>query len=821
VDFIGANQTGWGSVWIGDNVDSRGEGHMRGISIKALSAAGLASLVCAGGAYASTVGLPASGGQVSNDPPAIDPSQSAGLVDLTSGSLVAGNPRVPWATFSQLNADGSQQIFVRAFKHGVWQTEGFPESLNEDSTQVAQAPSIDFTGPNRTVPWVAWADPSTALGGVSEIFASRFVTQPAPAQNGGQWIHEGQEISGTAPSLNINTNRDAADPSLFGGTTNAGGNPAPWITWQEADNGTTASPAGSPKSPKNPNNSTFQIFVSHAVPATAGACPAGTKPAHGNSVGNFCFQQVGIDRVKGPGVATDPSLNVDPTRDGIQGDIAFTGANDTVPWVVWYENSDNGTVTDGLLNADMVFAARGVADASGDGGFHWQVVGLGTARKSASQDILTNGAGDCASSQAAEQACSLNANAATGLTDGNGAENPTVAAGTMVPGNPTTPWVAWDESSSNGGLHSVFVARLTGGDHFTLLNNGQPISHSGLDSTRPDIVFSHDTPYVSWHETAAGTTTTFVGHFEGNPANPVFHIDTPTGVPTTRPVASDDDVTDVRAPLASTCPADPFTQDGNACQGGNVGTPFFAYTNTTSGPRALFSQAYTPVNPQTGSATEVGVGTATVNGSVDLDGAPVEVRFDFGPTTNYGSSTPSQLLLPSETQTSVSAALAGLPAGTAIHYRLVAQTDFGTVDGTDQVVQIPAPVAESRITAPRGNVKARNLKAITGTATATLGVAKVIVAVIESSRGAHLATQSPRPSCRQLGSDGRLHKLRIGRQTRCTPTTFLRASGTTHWILRLRKRLPKGTYVAISVAIDSAGHAERIGSSDKSAFRVS
>jgi hypothetical protein len=800
---------------------------MRGIFIRALSAAGLVSLACAGGAFASTVGLPASGAQVNSDPPAIDPTQSAGLADLTSGSLVAGNPRVPWATFSQLNADGSQQIFVRAFKNGAWQTEGFPESLNEDATQVAQAPSIDFTGPNRTVPWVAWAEPSTSLGGVRQIFASRFATQPAPAQNGGQWIHEGQEISGTAPSLNINTGRDAADPSLFGGTTNAGANPAPWIVWQEADNGTTAAPAGSSKSPKNPNNSTFQIFVSHAVPATAGTCPAGTKPARGTSVGNFCFQQVGIDRVKGPGLADDPSLNVDPTRDGIQGDIAFTGPNDSVPWVVWYENSDNGTVTDGLLNADTVFAARAVPDSTStgvDGRFHWQVVGLGTAGKSASQDILntsgSHSAGDCAVSQTAEQACSLNANPAAGLTDGNGGENPTVAAGTMVAGNPTTPWVAWDESSTNGGLHSVFVARLTGGDHFTLLNNGQPISHSGLDSTRPDIVFSHNTPYVSWHETAGGTTTTFVGHFEGDPANPVFHIDTPTGIPTTAPVASDDDVTDVRASIASMCPADPFTQDGAVCQGGNVGTPLFAYTNSLGGPRALFAQAYAPIDPQTEPASGVAVGTATLSGSVDPSGAPVEVRIDFGPTTSYGSSTPLQLLQPSETQTAFSAAVASLSPGT-LHYRAVSITDFGTFDGTDQTVQIPSqPAPSSHINAPHGTIKARSLKAITGTATSSIGVAKVVVAVVEFTGGADVATSGARPSCRQLGSDGRLHNLSVGHHRRCTPTRFVRASGTTHWTLRLRKRLPKGTYVAISVATDSAGHIERIGRTDRSAFHV-
>ena len=176
----------------------------------------VASLVCAAGAYAAVVGLPP-GVQVNNDLPAIDPAQDAGLTDLTAGTVTAGNARVPWATFSQKSGT-SQQIFVRAFKGGAWQTQGFPESLNEDATQVAQAPSIDFTGANRTVPWVGWAEPSTVLGH-DQIFASRFLPQPAPAQGGGQWIHEGQQVASTAPSLNINTNRDAAAPSLIGGTT--------------------------------------------------------------------------------------------------------------------------------------------------------------------------------------------------------------------------------------------------------------------------------------------------------------------------------------------------------------------------------------------------------------------------------------------------------------------------------------------------------------------------------------------------------------------------------------------------------------------------
>ena len=57
-------------------------------------------------------------------------------------------------------------------------------------------------------------------------------------------------------------------------------------------------------------------------------------------IGGFCWQQVGTDRV-GP-ASGDPSLNVDPTRDGIEPDIAFTGPSDSVPWVVWYEQNASG-----------------------------------------------------------------------------------------------------------------------------------------------------------------------------------------------------------------------------------------------------------------------------------------------------------------------------------------------------------------------------------------------------------------------------------------------------------------------------------------------
>src|SRR5262249_27214210 len=154
--------------------------------------------------------------------------------------------------------------------------------------------------------------------------------------------------------------------------------------------------------------------------------------------------------------------NVDVQRDGIEPDIAFTGANDVVPWVVWYEI---GTGTPGLSGKELVFAAKAESDSGPtvDGGFHWHVIG------NAGNGIL-NATDSCAASLAAEQACSLNKNPAVD------AEDPRVAGGTMNPANPTVPWVAWDESV--GSVHQVFVSRLvtTPSPHFQIVNGGNPIS---------------------------------------------------------------------------------------------------------------------------------------------------------------------------------------------------------------------------------------------------------------------------------------------------------------------------------------------------------
>ncbi len=542
-------------------------------------------LAGAGSALATLEALPP-GGQVNDDLAAginkalsvsgEDPTNA----DLAGGSLAAGGAAVPWAIFRQTESSHADQVFVRSFAHGAWTTRGngtvggrssssptFSGSLNFDQGQNGEAPSIDFAGGGRVVPWATWYEDTVGAGFTNNnIFASRFDNTGDAGQ--GKWIFAGQDRgagggSVPVPSLNIHTNQDAENPSVAGGSAVDPTKPGPWVAWQE----TTTSPVSGKD----------QIFVVRPIGPGATNCdgvtPAGVSVAgHVPAIGGFCWQQAGIPRV-GPGLA-DPSLNVDPTRDGIEPDIAFTGAADSVPWVVWYETGPSSL---GLQNNELVFAAKGIADGVGaNGGFHWVVVG---SQATATLDrTSTHGFGGCASFASTEQQCSLNKNASAD------AEDPQVAAGTMTAGNPTVPWVAWDEVV--GSVHQVFVARLVGtgaAARFQLANGGAPVSSGRNASIRPDITFSGHTPYVTWREAVGGATWGFAGHFV-NAANPTFVLDA-NNVPLT-PTSQ----ADVREPISSSCTANPFNADGSTCQGGAVATPFFLFTYGRH-PRSLFADA--------------------------------------------------------------------------------------------------------------------------------------------------------------------------------------------------------------------------------------
>ena len=139
---------------------------------------------------------------------------------------------------------------------------------------------------------------------------------------------------------------------LWTGLFLAGADPVPWVAWEEEDGNVNAS------------GNHDQIFVSKGVKQNAPKSPCnGFKPSSAASVSNFCWQQVGLDRLAengGSSATGDPTLNIDPSRNGVEPDIAFTGPSDTVAWTVWYEKDASHI---GLRNNEQVFAAKIVADS--------------------------------------------------------------------------------------------------------------------------------------------------------------------------------------------------------------------------------------------------------------------------------------------------------------------------------------------------------------------------------------------------------------------------------------------------------------------------
>lgn len=95
-----------------------------------------------------------------------------------------------------------------------------------------------------------------------------------------------------------------------------------------------------------------------------------------------------------------------------------------------------------------------------------------------------------------------------------------------------------------------------------------------------------------------------------------------------------------------------------------------------------------PVAPvdTTNAATGVTQTGATLNGSVNPEGAATTYHFEYGTSTAYGTSVPvpSGSAGSGSTAVSESAALTGLTAGTTYDYRIDATNSAGTTDGSNQ-----------------------------------------------------------------------------------------------------------------------------------------
>jgi hypothetical protein len=142
-----------------------------------------------------------------------------------------------------------------------------------------------------------------------------------------------------------------------------------------------------------------------------------------------------------------------------------------------------------------------------------------------------------------------------------------------------------------------------------------------------------------------------------------------------------------------------------SCPGGAAGTPFALQTTADN---RLLAHGYGQGAVATGDASAITTSTAHVAATADPQGAAINAHVEFGTTTAYGSRTADVKLGPNTGADAFAADLSGLPAGTVIHYRAVASTDFGTVAGPDRTFTTatvtPPPPPPSHLTIGGGTL---------------------------------------------------------------------------------------------------------------------
>lgn len=112
-------------------------------------------------------------------------------------------------------------------------------------------------------------------------------------------------------------------------------------------------------------------------------------------------------------------------------------------------------------------------------------------------------------------------------------------------------------------------------------------------------------------------------------------------------------------------------------------------SGTTRGADGIFTTSSAPV-AVTGSATNVTVTSATLNGTIDPNGRATTWYFEYGTSTSYGSKTAEKSAGSVTSTVSVSGPVSGLTRGRLYHYRLVATSDAGTSRGADQTFSTTA-----------------------------------------------------------------------------------------------------------------------------------
>jgi virginiamycin B lyase len=146
-----------------------------------------------------------------------------------------------------------------------------------------------------------------------------------------------------------------------------------------------------------------------------------------------------------------------------------------------------------------------------------------------------------------------------------------------------------------------------------------------------------------------------------------------------------------------------FGLEGDQAPGDLMSGPDGNIWFTDTGPTPAIGRLALQVPPAvvTGGVTDLTAGRATVAGAVNPQGGAVSsIAVEYGPTESYGTAVFARpASLPAGgLAVPVSAKLVGLPAGTLLHYRVVAANAFGAAAGVDRTITTPlAPAAHAPV----------------------------------------------------------------------------------------------------------------------------
>lgn len=140
---------------------------------------------------------------------------------------------------------------------------------------------------------------------------------------------------------------------------------------------------------------------------------------------------------------------------------------------------------------------------------------------------------------------------------------------------------------------------------------------------------------------------------------------------------------------------------------------------------------------------------ATVRGTIDPGGADTTYRFDYGTTSAYGQSTPTQIVPAGNDPVKVSATILGLTEATGYHYRLVTSNSAGEEESGDRTFNTvskataPESCPNAAIRTEQGSAHLPECRAYELVNPPGSDVGDVVRALIASDDGEHVAWASP------------------------------------------------------------------------------